>query len=343
MHNFGLFYVAASLSFFGLLLIWSKQRAYGWVVISYLVVYGFWLLIWFANFQVQSQVGKPYSWIPAPTFVSFFRITGELIPTLSSRLEQLPALSLVPMVRVLLTVAIFSYIAVPALKRGYENLVNNDPLSFFLMAGYMVLATISIALIVSVGYKSIFLSRYLWPNHLLFLYQTVYAYQYFAGSLKGRFPSLLVKALPVYAVLITSLMFYQNKKVSIFPSGILSYLPALDSTHPVFFESADYFLPIWHYNMIHAFFLLDRPTAVLKDNLPNATNDYNVISSLHTKYGVKAAVPSAQFNRKNFPHFYVVDEQSRFQIEHFIRTGQVKIIRKIPVAIKGHQILECVF
>ncbi|MBO0929927.1 hypothetical protein [Fibrella aquatilis] len=51
----------------------------------------------------------------------------------------------------------------------------------------------------------------------------------------------------------------------------------------------------------------------------------------------------AELNRGLFPHFYVVDETSRYQIEAFMASGQVQVVRVIPVPLKGHQILECTF
>ncbi len=342
-HNFGSFYVAASLGMFGLLFLWSKQRAYALVIVSHLLIFGFWFLIWYPNFQIQANAGKPHSWIPLPTFWSFFRTVGELIPSLSSRIEQIPALAFLPILRVGLVVGIFVYIAVPWFRRGFTVIITNDAVSFYLLSGFMVLSTIGLALIVSLGYVSVFLSRYLWPSHLLILFQVVYAYHHFVPLSVGRFTHRFVRALPVFVLLLTGFMFYQSRKISLFPSGILSYLPQIDKRYPVFFESADYFLPIWHHKTANAFYLLDWPTAVRKGNLLNATVDYNIIKSLDDKYDVAQVVSTDQFNEKSFPHFYVVDESSRYQIEHFVANHRVKVLKTIPVSIEGHRILECSF
>ena len=342
-HNFGLFYVGVSLGMFGLLWLWSKQRSYWLVIASHLLIFGIWLIIWYPNFKIQANAGKPHSWIPVPTFMSFFQTVGELIPALSSRIEQIPALAFLPVLRVGLVMGLFAYLAIPWLKKGFKAIVDNEAVSFYLMSGFMVLSTIALALVVSLGYVSVFLSRYLWPSHLLILFQLVYAYHYFVPSSVERFTRRFVNVLPVFVLLLTGFLFYQSRKISIFPSGILSYLPQIDKRYPVFFESADYFLPIWHHKTANAFYLLDWPTAVREGNLLNATVDYNIIKSLADKYKVTQVVSTDQFNARTFPHFYVVDESSRYQIEYFVASHRVKVLRTIPVAIRGHRILECSF
>lgn len=340
-HNFGSFYVAASLSFFGLLWLWSKKRAYGLVIVSHLLAFGLWFLIWFPNFQIQSQAAKPHTWIPLPTFVSFFKILGELIPTLSSRLEQIPALSLLPMLRVGLVVGLFLYIAVPRLKQGFQAMIDDEAFSFYVMAGYIAMAVAGAALIVSLGFISVFISRYQWPSALLLLFQLVYACHYLVPELK--LSPKLIQWVPLYVAGLMGFIFYQNRKIVLFPKDIVSYLPPDKANYPIFFESADYFLPLHFHHVAPAYFLLNWQAALSKKNLPNATTDYKIIESVRDKYNVKEIVPAEQFNSHQFPHFYVVDETSRNQIEPYIAAGKVKVLRRFPIHIKGHQILECSF
>lgn len=340
-HNFGSFYVGASLSFFGLLWLWSKQRAYGVVLLSHALVFGLWFLLWFPNFRVQSQAAKPHTWIPLPTVLSFFNTLGELVPNLSARIEQLPGLTFLPMVRVAAVVGLFLYIALPRLKQGFRALIADEAFSFYVLSGYIALTVAGMTLLVSYGYKSVFLSRYQWPTFLLVLFQFTYAYHHFVGARQRSRHLTWLLSLSVIAML--GFMFYQNKKLVLFPKAIVSYLPNNQAHYPVFFESADYFLPLHHYNIANAHFLLSWQTALLPANIPNATVDYKIVESLHDKYGVDAAVPVSQFTKAHFPHFYVVDEASRYQIEDFIAHGRVKVIRSIPIPIKGHRLLECSF
>ena len=340
-HNFGSFYVSASLTFFGLLLLWSKQRTYGLVILSHLLIFGFWFLLWFPNFQIQSQLAKPHTWIPLPTFVSFFRTLGELIPTLSSRIEQMPAMVFLPILRVCFVVGLFLYIAIPRLKKGFQSVVNDDAFSFYLLAGYIAISVTGATLLISYAYLAVFISRYQWPSSLLLLFQLVYAFYYFVPALK--LSPKLVRWLPLYVIGLLAFVFYQNQKIVYFPKGILSYLPENKANYPIFFESADYYLPIHHHKTANAHFLLSWQTALAKDNATNATVDHKIIESIRDKYGVREIVPIDEFTKQRFPHFYVVDQASRRQIEYYVATGQVKVIRTIPVPIEGHQILECSF
>ncbi|GAB3314674.1 hypothetical protein GCM10027299_03130 [Larkinella ripae] len=139
-------------------------------------------------------------------------------------------------------------------------------------------------------------------------------------------------------------MFYQNKKTALFPSGILAHLPKVNYRYPIFFESADYFLPIWFYNKsLKINYLLDWEAANKEGNLLNATTDYNILKSVNEKYNVKNIIRTDEFTNANFPHFYVIDESSRYQIERYVENRKVKVLAVIPVSIEGHQILECSF
>lgn len=343
-HNFGLLYVGVSGSFFGLLWLLSRRRAYFVVGLNHVAVGGVWALLWFANFRIQATAGQPHSWIPVPTFVSAFRTVGELIPTLSSRLEGLSVGVL--LLRVGLVVGLFAYLAGPRLRRGWRAMVSDDAFSFYVLSGYLLFVTTLLSLLVSLTVVSVFLSRYLWPGHLLILYQLVYAFHALRPLVRWspRLPGWLPRvALPLYVAGLMAFMFNQNRKVTIFPSGILAYLPQLDARYPVFFESADYFLPIWQHKLANAHFLLNWETAVADGNLPNATTDFKILQSLHDYYGVNAVVPTDQFTKAQFGHFYVVDETSRYQIERFLAQKQVRVVRVIPVAIAGHRIVECTF
>ncbi|GAB4016644.1 hypothetical protein [Spirosoma koreense] len=338
-HNFGSFYVTASLSFFAVLYFWSKRQTYWWVAGSHFLIYSVWLVLWYHNFQIQSLSGKPYSWIPEPTVLSFFKTVGEIIPGLSSRLEQQPALVFLPILRVALVLGLFVYIAIPQLKKGYQAAVSNDALSFYLFTGWVAMATAGGTVIVSYTYLSVFLSRYQWPSHLLLLYQLVFAFYQLAP--RARISAKLVRLVPLYVLLLVAFMFYQNRKIVHFPSGILDYLPANEAHYPVFFESADYFLPIWHYNLANAYYLMHRKTVLTPGNLKNSSTDYNLFVSMREKYNETRVVKASEFTKARFPHFYIVDEASRYQIEYFLATHQAKLVRVIPVPIAGHRILEC--
>ncbi|MBO0953049.1 hypothetical protein [Fibrella forsythiae] len=348
-HNFGAFYVGASFSFFGLLLLWSKRRAYSLVLGSHLLTGGGWLVLWFANFQIQSQAARPHTWIPLPTFLSFFHTLGELLPNLSAHLEKLPGLDFLAVLRIGLVVGLFVTIALPRIKEGFAAMVTDEAFSFYLLTGYLALAVAGATLIISFGYLSVFLSRYQWPTTLLVSFQLIYAYHYYAGPVSGSptrsLPGWLglSRWLPLYVIGVLGFMFYQNRKLVLFPSGIVRYLPANQAGEPIFFESADYFLPLHHHRVGNAHFLLSWETALSARNIPNATVDYKIIQSVREQYGVGEIVPVQAFTKDRFSHFYVVDEASRYQIEAFIASGRVKVLRRWALPIAGHQLLECSF
>lgn len=340
-HNFGLFYLAASGAFFGLLWLWSRERSYLWVLSTYSLIGLLWFAIWYPSFSVQTLAGKPHSWIPLPTFLSFFRTVGELAPNLSSTLERSPGFEFLAVLRFLFILALFLYLSLPRLKDGFKAMIQDKAFGFFLLAGFIYFTTIAISLTVSFVHTSVFISRYLWPSHLLVIYQLVYAFYQLTGE---RRVTWLARLLPVYVVLLALFVFYQNRKVVIFPSRVLSHLHQLDQRYPVLIESADYFLPIWfHHQVTHPRYLLDWETASVRDNILSATVEFNILTALREKYKVYNVITRQGFNKVSMPHFYVIDETSHYQIEHFLANGQVHIIRELPISIAGHRLLECRF
>jgi hypothetical protein len=308
------------------------------VLVAHILAVFVWLLVWFPNFQIQSQTGKPHTWIPPLTFFNFFRTLGDLIPTISSQLEQ--QAKILPIGRVLIVITIFFYIAIPKLKLGFKKFIDDKAFSFYILAGYVSFMTAGLAMIVSLVYMSVFLSRYQWISHLLIIFQIIYAYNLWVSDVK--YPGYIVRLVPVYVAIVGMFMFYQNKKISIFPSGILSYLSQLDKRYPVFFESADYFFPIWHHQNVDAHYLLNWNAALAKDNMLNATVDHKMALSLREEYNVDKVVYVDELKEKRFSHFYVVDELSRKQFDPLIKENKVKIVKVIPVGIDGHRILECI-
>ena len=346
-HSFGLFYAAASGAFFAGLFLLSRNRQYFLVLAVHGLVLVIWLLVWYPNFVIQTQAGKPHSWIPLPTFWSFFTIVGELAPSLSSTLERQSIFQILPILRFLLLIGLWTYIAFPRLmSTKFGELLRDKAFTFYLLSGFMYLAPVVISLVVSLFFRSVFISRYLWPGHLLVIYQLVYAVYFFRSRLAIR-PGRLAFAtrlLPLYMLLLAGFIFYQNRKVTAFPSGVLSYLPQLDKRYPVFVETADYFLPIWfHDKTTHIRYLLDWETAMNESNILQATVAHKVLKSVREKYHINDIMTKQDFNPVTVPHFYVIDESSIYQIEDFIKTGKVEIIRELPIDIAGHRLLECKF
>ena len=345
-HNFGLFYLTATGSFFALLLLWSKQRQYVWVLAAHALIGVVWLASWYTDFEIQTQAGKPHSWIPLPTVMSFFSTIGEIAPTLSSKLERNPRLLFLPALRFVALIALFIYLAAPRLKAGFTSIRQDKAFTFYLLSGWIYFVTIGISLVVSFAHTSVFLSRYFWPSHLLVIYQLVYAWYALTKRwpVRLRWPSsnLVVRLLPVYVLLFGVLLFYQNRKISVFTGEILPYLPKLDKRYPIFFESANYFLPIWFLDKnANVRYLLDWDTAIRKGNKLNASVEHKILDAVREHYHVPGIVQPQQFNRTEVSHFYVIDETERYQIEDFIQKGRVRVIRQLPIGLPGHQILEC--
>ncbi|MVM35508.1 hypothetical protein GO755_36140 [Spirosoma sp. HMF4905] len=345
-HNFGLFYVAASGAFFAILYLWSRQRAYLLVLATYGLIALGWLLIWYSSFAIQTEAGKPHSWIPIPTFLSFFTTVGELIPTISSALERRPIFLVLPLLRVVLVSVLFIYIALLRLNKNSQAIWDDKALMVYLLAGWIYMATICIALLVSLVHTSVFISRYQWPSHLLLIYQFVYAWSLLRDRwhIPARVSGWNMQLVSVYALLLAGFLFYQNRKVVIFPGGVLQGLSQLDKRYPVFVESAHYFLPIWfHDKSTNVHYVLDWQTAVRPGNMLNASVEHKILEAVRNKYQVSGIMPEKSFNRMVVPHFYVIDEGGIYQIEQFIRSGQVRVIRQLPINLSGHRILECTF
>ncbi len=346
-HNFGLFYLAASGAFFALWWLWSRQGRYFWPLVSHALVVVIWLLVWFPKFRIQAQAGLPHSWIPLPTIRTFFGTVGDLAPTFSSRFERAHLHGVIPVLRFVLVPVLYIAVAGPRLRRGFDAIASDGATIFFLFAGFIYFGTIVMALVVSFVHTSVFLSRYLWPSHLLLLYMLVYI---FGGSREGGTAPVrpaarwLWPALAGYLVVFGAFLFYQNRKLVLFPSGIVPYIDALSPRYPVFVESADYMLPIWLQDKsADVRYLLDWDSVSRPGNILGATVEYKILDALREKYGVENVVRPAEFNAANYPHFYCVDESAVFLMEHYLRDGQVNVVREIPVPITGHRIIECTF
>ncbi len=340
-HNFGLFYLAASGAFMLGLWLWSGDRRYGLVVGTHGLILLNWFILWYPDFAIQTEAGKPHSWIPLPTVSSFFHTVGELAPSFSAKLEHTPTFAFLAVLRFALLVGLFLYIALPRLKRGFVAFRQDRAFSFYLLSGFIYVAVIVIALVVSLLHTSVFLSRYFWPSHLLVIYQLIYAFYYILPEV--RVPRL-IRLLPVYAVLLMAFLFYQNRKLVIFPSQVVSYLPQLDPRYPVFVETADYFLPIWFHRKTSGIrYLLDWQTASMPTNILSATVEHKILKSVREKYRINGLVTKEEFNRANFPHFYVIDESSVYEFEHYLKTKKIRVVQELPIAIAGHRLLECTF
>jgi hypothetical protein len=341
VHNFGLFYLAASGVFFALMLFWSRDRNYLRVWLTHGLIVVAWLLLWSRFFAIQTEAGKPHSWIPLPTFSSFFYTAGELVPSLSSQLERRPSLSFLPVLRFAAVLGLFLFLALPRLKRGFKETIADQAFVFYLLSGFVYFSTMAIAVTVSFAHTSVFISRYLWPSHLLLIFQLLYAYHHFA---KGwSFPRLRIW-IPVYLAAAGAFIFYQNRKIVVFPSRIVDYLPKLSPAYPVFVETADYFLPIWfHRKDIPVHYLLDWESASRPGNLLSTTVEHKILQSFAEKYNVPTIVPIARFTGAAFPHFYLVHEDVIYGMKRLIETGRIRVVRELPIAIKGQHLLECAF
>ena len=103
-------------------------------------------------------------------------------------------------------------------------------------------------------------------------------------------------------------------------------------------------MPLWFHDKTHKIsYVLDWKTALLPGNMLNATVEHQILKSVRAKYGVSAILSMEQFNPKEVPHFYVIDEKSQFQMEQFIRQGRIRIVRELPIGLSGHRLLECTF
>ncbi|NID10517.1 hypothetical protein [Fibrivirga algicola] len=359
-HNVALFYLTATGAFFGLLWLYTGLRKQDWL--TYLPVLGvhlfmavIWLLAWFPSFSIQAQSGVPHSWIPVPTVMSFFETIGDLLPTLSARVENMyPPLVIL---RVVAASALFIWITSGRLISPERSVLGDPVFSLYLFAGFVVGFTLLLGLTVSLVHTSVFLNRYFWPSTLLLMYQLLYAGWWISAKAKQRTHASIIPrrlpfvsvvktmALPVFLLLIGVFILVQNRKVPLFSGAIRHDLAQLDPRQPVLFESAYYFLPIRFYQTNRsAYYLLHWPTALDKRNVLESTTDYKILEGVADHYNLTGLIRPNEFTPTRFSkHFYVVDEASRYQIEAFIKSGQVKVHRVIPTSVSGHRILDCSF
>lgn len=351
-HNFGLFYLAAAGGFFGLLWLWSGDRRYGYVLGSFGVIGLIWWLTWYPYFAMQAKTGALHSWIPLPTWRSFFRIVGELAPTVSNKVEELTGtVPLLAIGRFIGLICLWLYIAVPRLRKGFTATIADPGFTFYVLAGYLYITTIGITLVISFIHTSLFISRYLWPTHLLVIYQLMYAFyslveKHSVVSLIQRLGGRrrLTFLATFYVAALAGFLVYQSRKLMLTPTEVMTYVDQLDRKVPVFLESSINFLPTWYYNQdrpIH--FLLDVESAFDPHNDPGATVGYYTLSGLKKHFQVGGVMSLDRFNADLFPHFFVIDERWNYQIERFINNKSVRVIRRIPTKLDGFTILECRF
>ncbi|RZL07049.1 MAG: hypothetical protein EOO62_17745 [Hymenobacter sp.] len=346
-HNFGLLYVAILTGFFGVLGLWSgRYRAYGVLLAAQLGAVALWALGWYRNFRVQALAGQPHSWIKLPTWESGIRTVADLLPTPSAHLEAGPIGMLLPTLRVVVVLALLVALVLPRARQGYAALMRDAPALLVAQAGFVAVGAIVAALVASFTITSVFLNRYLWPVHLLFGVVVLAAVHHWLTGPLARLALTpwpgRVGVLTAYALVMMGFVTYQNRKITLFRSDLLPYLAPLNPRYPVFYESANYFMPIWYQHMYPgAHFLLDWPMALRSKSL-DATVFYHIMSSLRSSYQVGAVVPLPQFTAANYPHFYLVDEPHFQQMNDFIARGQVQVVRVLPTGVNA-RILECRF
>lgn len=332
IHNYGLIYLAACLSFSGLLFLWSKQKTYLVPIAVGILIAGLWFIIWYPSFLIQAETGKPVSWIPVPTFASFITVADSLIPRIPVLNETNFGLQIS---KVLLVVGTFGYISFRKLRRDFDAFRSDRAFSFYLLSGYIFWTTMGLTLLISLTYTSIFFNRYFWPSHLLFLFQFVYAVAYFSPKFSlRRFPIL---TLSFFSCAIALYLFRQNRKISLFPNHITQLSSYIKNKKPIFFESIDEFLPANYYRLLDSHYLLNWE-ASLKTS---TTVHYKTIQYIREKYGISKIIPRDQFTPVNFPNFYVIDNVHFYQFEHLIAKKQIRVVRTIPTSVSGYQILEC--
>ncbi|MEZ0542949.1 hypothetical protein [Fibrella arboris] len=358
-HNVALFYIAGAGSFFGLLWLtdWFRRREmrYFPVVGVHLLMALVWLITWFPSFSIQAQSGVPHSWIPVPTFLTFFKTIGDLIPNVSAHLEVAHPLLMVA--RVLVVTVLFGWIVGAQLRTHGRAALANPAFAFYVLAGFLIGFTFSLGLAVSLVHTSVFLNRYFWPSSLLLLYQLIYAGWWLRDRVFPQAWSTSRIKLPAFSPLLRSLVLgsflaliglfiaYQNRKIPLFSGAISHDIAKLKPGQPVLLESAYYFLPIRFYQSRQPiYYLLDWPTALDTRNVLESTTDYKILEGVADNYRLSGLIRPRQFNPAHFNHhFYVVDEASRYQIEAFIARGQVKVHQIIPTGVAGHKILDCSF
>lgn len=349
-HNVALFYIASSGAFFGLLWLFTKERRYLSVLGGHVLMGVIWLVAWYPSFAIQTQAGKPHSWIPMPTFLTAFRTIGDLLPTLSSGLEKhLPVLTVL---RVLVVMGLFVYIALPRLRKEGSASLADKGFSLYLLSGFLTGFTLLLGLVVSLVHTSVFLNRYFWPSSLLLLYQLLYAGWVLIGERRYasvtkrssvQIPTAIQTATMVlFMVCVGAFIVCQAIKVPLFSGAIRRDIAALKPGQPVMVESAYYFLPMWFHQIKQPiYYLLHWPTALDSRNVLESTTDYKILEGVATHYQPKGLLTTNQFNKNTLSRFYVVDEASRYQIEGFVASGKVKVHQIIPTSVAGHRILDC--
>ncbi|MBO0949718.1 hypothetical protein [Fibrella forsythiae] len=358
-HNVALFYIAGSGVFFGLLwlLNWVRARSMRFLPVlgTHLLMAVVWLVVWFPSFSIQTKSGIPHSWIPVPTFHTAFKTVGDLLPSLSAHLESTYPVLIV--LRVLVAVALFGWIALPRLRTQGLSALTNPAFALYTLAGFLIGFTLLLGLTVSLLHTSVFLNRYFWPSSLLFIYQLLYTGWWVLGQIRTSnrtklrertirlAPGVKIAALVVFLVFTGVFIIFQNRKIPLFSGEIRHDVEKLKPGQPVLFESAYYFLPIRFYQTHHpAYYLLDWQTALDRRNVLESTTDYKILEGVAENYKLKGLIWPAQFNAHQFARrFYVVDEASRYQIEAFVASGRVKVHQIIPTGVTGHRILDCSF
>ena len=331
VHNFGLIYIATSAGLCILLAIWAREYRYLMSLIPCLIAGFFWLIVWYPHFVIQADTGKPYGWIPQPTFSSFFIILDSLLP----RIPVLSETNLTIIVsKVVLLAMLFLTVLLQSLRMGYRQVISDPARMVFLLSAGIFWGVILISLIASFAYTPIFYGRYFWPSHLLVIVQIAYLCRYVPVV---NFPYLKRFVLAGVALACGAYLFRQNKKVVLFPEYVATLTKAVPANSVVFFEIGSDFLTADYYALTNSYFLLNW-----KASLKNRdTLGFKLIGAIREQYGKREIIPEAGFNKVNFPFFYVVDKSSYYLFEQYFDSGAIRIRKEIKESIEGYRILEC--
>ncbi|UFH52534.1 hypothetical protein [Spirosoma sp. KNUC1025] len=329
-HYYGLFIVAISASAFLPLLFWSRQKTYAYPIGSVLLIVCSWLLLWYPQFQLQSSATAAGFWIVKPTATAFFRTIGNLIPSIPKVSGVIPYWDIV---RVALVTGLFLQMAVKRFRPSWRTFVQDEVYSFYVLTGYLFIGVSLLALAVSLLYVPILVDRYLWPLNLFILFQFAYAVCYYKPIIHpARF------ALPLYALCLCLLMLVQSRRATAFPTSVARYLPTLNKSYPVFYESLFYFLPLNYYQLGSNRFWMDWDSSIKS----NTISEYRAARLFREQYAMTGVVAPHDFSTNHFGRFYIVDEAKKYKFEKLIAAGKIRVIRIIPVPESDVRILECI-
>ncbi|WP_266362567.1 hypothetical protein [Tellurirhabdus rosea] len=331
IQNIGLLTISIPACLFIGLFWWSGRKEYLFPILSMLMVFAGWALIWYDGFLIQASLERLNTADSRQSFASSFQVLGALIPTVTRLEGNSPWIA---GLRVFLMTGILFYILIK--QFNFQKLTKDPVFGFYFLSGFIFILTILLVVLANALSIAVLSADSLWPVHLLVIFQIVYAVHFFRRHFRidTRYTFYVV----IYTLLLSFYLFNKNINYGLQAKSSLTAVTKGLGSYPVLCESMDTFLPIAQHNLGDVRLLLNQRSPVVGKKALHKR-----LQLFYRKYPAKVVVLPEEITSRTYGHFYVLDEASAQQFESLTAKGKFRITRVQPTEFKDVRLLECVY